>query len=387
MDKLKIDFFIVDHTPIGGVQRVSCSLINLFIASGIEVEYLLSQHNNFETPHFPYPNSIKYLNLRSSTKELEEKLIKHFTELKIKNLIFSGDNMSVSIALLKAAKRAGVKAIPQYHGSPHAYLDKYISVSDMLNKPFLAVKYLVAQCFRPFKILKLKNYLLLSENGIACVSKGSANEIKKLYRNSPQVLDKVFTIYNPLHIDVNRIYCDVNLKDNVIVYLSRLEDKHKNSFMTVKAWKQIAHKYPNWELHILGDGAIGDKMKSYAAKNNIKNIVFKGMVTDIGTHLSASKISILSSNCEGLGMGLVESICYRNAIVTTASHGGVADLVQNGVSGLVVPRNDHKAFAESMEKLMRNDSLRLQYVEESHKVLEKFTDDKIVQEWRNRFES
>lgn len=386
MDKLKINFFIVDHTPIGGVQRVSCSLIYLFIASGIEVEYLLSQHNNFETPHFPYPNSIKYLNLRSSTKELEEKLFIQFTELKIKNLIFSGDNMSVSIALLKAAKRAGMKAIPQYHGSPHAYLDKYISLNDMINKPYLFLKYAVAKCFRPFKILKLKKYLALAENGIACVSEGSALEIKKLYKNSPEIVQRVFTIYNPLHIDVETIECDLNKKKNTVVYLSRLEDKHKNSFMALRAWEEIAHKYPNWEFHILGDGSIAEKMKLYVAKKNLKNVIFQGMVADIAPHLSKSKISVLSSNCEGLGMGVLESICYRNAIVSTLSNGGITDLVRNEISGLLVPRNDYKAFAKSIEKLILNDALRLQYVVESYKVLENFRDEKIVQQWRSQFE-
>lgn len=385
MDKLKIDFFIVDHTPIGGVQRVSCSLINLFIASDIEVDYLLSQHNNFENPQFPYPKSINYFNLRSSTKELEEKLFAKFTELQIKNLIFSGDNMSVSIAVLKAAKRAGVKAIPQYHGSPHAYLDKYISFNAIVNKPILFFKYALAKIFRPFKILKLKKYLLLAENGLACVSYGSAQEIKKLYKNSPSITNKVFTIYNPLHLDLKSISCDVAAKKNRIVYLSRLEDKHKNSFLVVKSWNEIAHKYPDWELHILGDGAIGNKMKSFVAKQEIKNVVFHGMVTDIASHLSLSKISILSSNCEGLGMGIVESICYSNAIVSTRSHGGVSDLVQNEISGLLVDRNDYKAFSKSIERLMIDDALRLKYTSESYKILQNFSDEKIVQQWKERF--
>lgn len=386
MDSLKIDFFIVDHTPIGGVQRVTSTLMNLFLLNNIKINYLISQHNNFEKPHFFYPDNIKYINLNCSKSIFENQLYDHFVKLKIKNIIFSGDNMSISIALLKAAKRAGVKAIPQYHGSPHAYLDKYISASEMVENPYLALKYLFASAVRPFKLLKFKKYLLLAENGIACVSYGSANEIKKIFKSSQVINERVFTIYNPLHIKLQDITTDVNQKSNNIVYLSRLENKHKNSFLVVKAWNEIAHKYPNWQLDILGDGAISDKMKSYVDEKNITNVVFHGMITEIAPYLSKSKIAILTSNCEGLGMGILESICYKNAVVCTKSDGGITDLVKHEKSGLIVDRNDHEAFARSMEKLMNDDQLRTEYANESYKIASNFSDDKIIEQWRKRFE-
>ena len=385
-NNLKVDFFIIDNTPIGGVERVTCSLINLFFEKGIKVDYVISMQNKFEKPHFPYPEISNYINLNCSSKELEEKLYQQFIALEIKNLIFQGDNMSISIALLKAAKRAGVKAIPQYHGSPHAYLDKYISGNDIVKNPYLALKYLFARATRPFKLLKLKKYLVLAENGIACVSHGSANEIKKIFKNSQVINERVFTIYNPLHLELQNINTDINQKSNNIVYLSRLENKHKNSFLVVKAWNEIAHKYPNWQLDILGDGAISDKMKNYVDENKITNVVFHGMITEIAPHLSKSKISILTSNCEGLGMGILESICYKNAVVCTKSDGGITDLVKHKKSGLIVARNDHKGFAKSMEKLMNDEQLRTEYANESYEIASNFSDDKIIEQWRKRFE-
>ena len=383
---LKIDFFIIDNTPIGGVERVTCSLINLFLEKGIKVNHVISMHNKFEKPHFPYPETINYINLNCSKKDLEEKLYEQFIALDIKNLIFQGDNMSISLALLRAAKRAGVKAIPQYHGSPHAYLDKYISSSDMVENPYLALKYLFARATRPFKKLKLKKYLLQAENGISCVSHGSANEIKKIFNNSKIINDSVFTIYNPLHLDLQNINTDIIKKTNSIVYLSRLENKHKNSFLVVKAWNEIAYKYPNWQLDILGDGAISNKMKNYVAEKGLKNVVFHGMITEIAPFLSKSKISILTSNCEGLGMGILESICYKNAIVSTRSDGGITDLVKHQKSGLMVDRNDHKAFAKSLEKLMNDEGLRLEFANESYKIASNFSDDTIIEQWKKRFE-
>lgn len=385
MNCSKIDFFIVDHTPIGGVQRVSCTLMNLLLLNKIGIDYLITQHNDYEKPHFSYPKQVEYINLNCSKDLIEDKLYEQFVKLNIKNIIFSGDNMSISIALLKAAKRAGVIAIPQYHGSPHAYLDKYISNHEMMKNPYFAFKYLITQIFRPFKLLKLKKYLILAEHGVACVSHGSAEEIRNLYKNSSIINDRVFTIYNPLTFELNNIVYDGKSKKNHIVYLSRLEKKHKNSFLVIKAWNLIAHKYPDWELHILGDGSLNDPMKNFAKQNKLTNVFFHGMVTEISKFLSISKISILSSNCEGLGMGIVESICYKNAIVSTLSNGGIIDLVKHEVSGLLVPRNDHKAFAQSIEKLMNNEELRIKYANASYEILNNFSDELIVNQWKTRF--
>lgn len=385
MNNSKIDFFIIDHTPIGGVERVTCTLMNLLLSNKIGIDYLITLHTNYDEPHFPFPKEVNYINLNCSKDEIEDKIFEQFIKLKIKNLIFQGDNMSISIALMKAAKRAGVVAIPQYHGSPHAYLDKYISINDIVKKPYLIFKYIFGQVFRPFKLLKLKKYLMLAEHGVACVSKGSAEEIKNLFKKSLIIRDRIFTIYNPLTFDLKKIVFDGANKKKQIVYLSRLEKKHKNSYLVIKAWNLIAHKYPEWELHILGDGSIKNKMEHFANKKNLKNVFFHGMVTEISEYLSKSKISILSSNCEGLGMGIVESICYKNAIVTTLSNGGIVDLVQHKVSGLLVPRNDYQALAHSVEILMNDEQLRIKYANTSYEILNNFSNDLIVNQWKAHF--
>ena len=85
-------------------------------------------------------------------------------------------------------------------------------------------------------------------------------------------------------------------------------------------------------------------------------------------------------------MGILESICYKNAVVCTKSDGGITDLVKHEKSGLIVDRNDHEAFARSMEKLMNDDQLRTEYANESYKIASNFSDEEIIEEWRKRFE-
>ena len=179
--------------------------------------------------------------------------------------------------------------------------------------------------------------------------------------------------------------CDISLdsdiKKNHIVYISRLEKKHKNSFLVIKAWGVIAKKYPSWELHILGDGSLKPKMEKFSIENTINNVFFHGFVNNVSEYLKEGKISVLSSNCEGLGMGILESISYKNAIVSTKSDGGITDLVSHEFNGLLVPKDDYESFSRAVEKLINNDNLIKEYAENGFSLLDDFSESKIIEKW------
>ncbi|NNF40455.1 MAG: glycosyltransferase family 4 protein [Woeseiaceae bacterium] len=60
---------------------------------------------------------------------------------------------------------------------------------------------------------------------------------------------------------------------------------------------------------------------------------------------------------EGLPRAVIEAMAYRVAPIVTNS-GGSPELVEDGVSGLVVPPRDARALADAIEKLYRDGALR-----------------------------
>src|SRR5690606_33621794 len=128
--------------------------------------------------------------------------------------------------------------------------------------------------------------------------------------------------------------------------------------VVTRAWAKIARNYPQWTLWILGDGSIRGKMEDYLAKKDVTNVIFYGIVRDVETYLERSSISVLGSDCEGLPVGMMESASYKNALVSTKSDGGITDIIEDGISGYLVPRNSSDKLAERLEKLILDPNKR-----------------------------
>jgi len=114
---------------------------------------------------------------------------------------------------------------------------------------------------------------------------------------------------------------------------------------------------PGLPVHFLFIGQDMDQepMRSLAAaspyRDNIHLIGFRENVLGI---VASSDVAVLPAvKREGLPKTVIEAMVHRvTPIVTTT--GGNAELVEDGVSGLVVPPGDAPALAQAIERLYRN---------------------------------
>ena len=123
-------------------------------------------------------------------------------------------------------------------------------------------------------------------------------------------------------------------------------------------------------------------MENFCVQQQLNDVTFTGMVNNVQPYLQTSSISILTSDCEGLGMGLLESACYKNALVVTKADGGVTDIVEEGITGYLVPRNDDAGLAEKMSLLMNDAAARNTMGNNAYKKLAHFNDATIVALWK-----
>ena len=79
---------------------------------------------------------------------------------------------------------------------------------------------------------------------------------------------------------------------------------------------------------------------------------------------------------------LLEAMAHQLPIVTT-NEGGIPDVVQDGVNGIICPRQDAKAVAAALERLANDTALRRQMGAAGHKrLLEKFTEEVFLERMR-----
>lgn len=374
LSELKIAFFVIDYTSTGGVERVTADLSKIFVQQHLWVLNIVSLYQSNPQPKFEYAENVDFVVLHPKNKsDFQNVFENYFQDYKPDIFIFQGDNMTISLKILKAAKKSNVTAIPVYHGSPFAYLKKYPEA-----KNSNALKIMFSKMQYPFKKNKLGNFLQQAEKGVVCVSKGSAEELKSLFP-CKNFVKNISVLWNPIELKESSL---IN-KEKTVSFVSRLESKHKNAFLSVKAWKEIHEKFPDWTLKIYGTGSLSQKMKQFCNAENIKNVEFLGFVENINAELAKSSISISTSNSEGFSIAIAEAIANHNAIAITDSDGGVSDMVIAKKTGLVSPKNNEKELANNIYLLITNENLRKQLAENAYQHLKEKTTTNIFDEWKN----
>ncbi|MEX0619758.1 MAG: glycosyltransferase [Pseudohongiellaceae bacterium] len=85
-------------------------------------------------------------------------------------------------------------------------------------------------------------------------------------------------------------------------------------------------------------------------------VIFTGHRTDIPALLGAATVSVLPSHNEGLSNTLLESMASGTPVVAT-DVGGNPELVEDGITGLLVPRMNPEALASAIDRLLEDPEL------------------------------
>ena len=126
----------------------------------------------------------------------------------------------------------------------------------------------------------------------------------------------------------------------------------------LRAFGAAASRCPALRLSIMGDGPERESLVAAAGGIGIDGVVsFAGWTTDTPRWYAAADIVVLTSDREGTPLALIEAAAAGRPVVAV-DVGGVADVVEDGVTGFVVARDDEAAFADRLERLAGDRALR-----------------------------
>jgi len=113
----------------------------------------------------------------------------------------------------------------------------------------------------------------------------------------------------------------------------------------LEAVAQVATRHPSFRLVLIGDGPERAALTNLARELAVSdNVIFGGVRKDAAALLPAFDFTILGSSEEGFPNALMESMAAAVPVVSTRV-GGVPELVEDGVHGLLVPYGDPAALA------------------------------------------
>jgi len=138
----------------------------------------------------------------------------------------------------------------------------------------------------------------------------------------------------------------------------------------IRAAGIILDSSPNAAFVLAGDGSELEKLKALAGELGISDkIVFAGFRDDVIDVLNCLDIFVVSSHHEGVPTVVLESMALQKSVVSTAV-GGINEMLENGVSALLVKPGDPQTIASACLKLLNDDSLKAQLGDSARKTVE-----------------
>lgn len=163
--------------------------------------------------------------------------------------------------------------------------------------------------------------------------------------------------FRPVDRAVARATLGLPLDALIVVLVGRLVPIKRVDRM-IRGFATLQARRPDARLYVIGDGSERAAAEAQAAHAGLSDaVVFCGWRSDTPTWYAAADFVALSSDNEGTPLAIIEAAAAGRAAVSTAV-GGVADVVVDGVTGLLAPVDDETAFADALVRMAQDDELR-----------------------------
>src|SRR3954470_25015630 len=154
---------------------------------------------------------------------------------------------------------------------------------------------------------------------------------------------------------------DMQFGPNMIFACRQLFPRKGIRFL-LEAAAQLKPRFPDLKVVLAGDGFERPELARLAADLGIESdVTFLGWVpnADLPPYYRAAAVSVIPSLEEGFGIPAAEAMGCEVAVVASDA-GGLPEVVEDGVTGLVVPRGDSAALAKAIGSLLADPERRRQ---------------------------
>jgi glycosyltransferase involved in cell wall biosynthesis len=193
---------------------------------------------------------------------------------------------------------------------------------------------------------------------------------EQLYRDLGIPANRGEVVYNPINVEaferanhVTELRAELGLtdQDRLISNVGRL-DWWKGHDYFLQAMAEVIQSQPNMRVLIVGASDSTSRNQAYCQRlqqlvtdlDLSDHVIFTGFRADVPRIMAASDIVVHSaSEPEPLGRVIIEAMAAGRPVVATAA-GGVLDIVEDQVTGLLVPPKDVALMAKAVQQLLRN---------------------------------
>jgi glycosyltransferase involved in cell wall biosynthesis len=166
---------------------------------------------------------------------------------------------------------------------------------------------------------------------------------------------------------------------NRLVNIGRLSPE-KGFDRLVDAFAEVAGEFPQWDLHLAGDGVERENLQAQVRRLGlVDRVFFTGWIKDVWEFLATADAFALTSRYDGYPVALLEAMSAGLPVLSVDCDSGPREIIRHGWNGWLVA-NTHQGLCSGLKDFLANSELRDRMGQTATEVQErlswqKFTDD------------
>jgi glycosyltransferase involved in cell wall biosynthesis len=207
----------------------------------------------------------------------------------------------------------------------------------------------------PFKPSMLRRLAYRGAAQVVCLSDAIVQRIREQY---PDIQPSVVPSAHAALANGSNNSASVRQRfpgKTVIGHIGALVQRHKGQQTIIDAARAVADSDPDLVFLLVGSGE--DEVVFRNRANGLANIEFTGQVDNIADYLAAFDVFIFPSLHEGLGSSLLDAMSFGLPLVASKV-GGIAEIVDDNVNGILIPPNDAGALVGALRRLCADSGMR-----------------------------
>ena len=348
-----IGILVYDCSLTGGAERVAIAMAEEFsakykihlISLYCEKEETIPKDDRYYT-HVVHPKTVS---ITKNFLSLSSALRRYLKENRI-DLLFSITAGVVTLAI-HAARGKGIKTV----FCEHSTLENKTYGKKHELRQFLGAK--------------------LCDRSVALTERDRGNFLR-MYK-MPE--DKVVTILN--WSDAKIALAPYNADSKKIIAVGRLEAV-KGYDKMIAAVQKVFAVHPDWHLDIYGGGTYQERIQKDIDDRGLSgSVTLHGDCRNVHSRYGEYSFFIQTSYYEGFSLTLLEARRAGLPVVSFDCPTGPSEIVDHGLNGILVPAYDVDQLGREICALIEDRERRISMAAHSQDDLEKFSKEKLLQQW------
>jgi glycosyltransferase involved in cell wall biosynthesis len=349
--RLEIRFLIMHAYGMGGTIRTVLNIAGALAEHhDVEVTTIVRRR---DVPFFPFPEGVRVTTLDDRRPDHASPWLARLLRRVPGLLLYRGDyafrsaSLWADVQLVRWLRARGPGVLIGTRPGLNV-IAAAIAPADVVT---IGQEHLNLRTYRPGLVAQIRR-AYRGLDALAVLTEGDLRDYRKALDGARTRIVQIPNAVTPLAGDRS------DLSNRVVVAAGRLTPQ-KGFDLLIRAFALVVEEHPDWKLRIFGDGRERHRLQRMIRQRGLQEHVFlMGRTDDMGRELANASMFALSSRFEGFGLVIVEAMSKGVPVVSFRCRRGPAEIITDGVDGLLVRPRDVRGLADGLLRLMDDEEER-----------------------------